>query len=132
MIYNEFRPHKNMEIKEKSMKKFIVLYHASQDAAKKMASATPEEMKAGMAPWMEWAQKCGYGLVDMGTPLGALSWTLPRKERAWTRRLRCSKGIRTLIGLTVAKLKYTNHSPCLEWRSLQCKKTSAVFLYREI
>ncbi|HLD81974.1 MAG TPA: hypothetical protein VJA22_02085 [Patescibacteria group bacterium] len=52
------------------MKKFIVLYHASQDAAKKMASATPEEMKAGMAPWMEWAQKCGSGLVDMGTPLG--------------------------------------------------------------
>ena len=52
------------------MKKFIVLYHASEEAAKKMASATPEKMKAGMAPWMEWAKKCGSGLLDMGTPLG--------------------------------------------------------------
>lgn len=52
------------------MKKFIVLYHASEDAAKKMASATPEEMKAGMGPWMAWAKKCGTALVDFGTPLG--------------------------------------------------------------
>jgi hypothetical protein len=52
------------------MKKFIVIYHASEDAAKKMASASPEEMKAGMGPWMDWAKKCGIGLVDMGTPLG--------------------------------------------------------------
>lgn len=52
------------------MKKFIVLYHASEEAGKKMASATPEEMQAGMKPWMEWAEKCGSGLVDMGTPLG--------------------------------------------------------------
>lgn len=52
------------------MKKFIVIYHASEDAARKMASATPEEMKAGMEPWMDWAKKCGAGLVDMGTPLG--------------------------------------------------------------
>lgn len=51
------------------MKKFIVLYHASEDAAKKMASATPEEMKAGMEPWMAWAKKCGSALVDFGTPL---------------------------------------------------------------
>lgn len=52
------------------MKKFIVLYHASGDAAQKMAAASPEEMKKGMEPWMDWAKKCGSGLVDMGTPLG--------------------------------------------------------------
>ena len=52
------------------MKKFIVLYHAAEEAAKKMTSATPEEMKAGMAPWMEWAKRCGSNLVDFGTPLG--------------------------------------------------------------
>jgi hypothetical protein len=52
------------------MKKYIVLYHASQEVSKKMAAATPEEMKAGMEPWMDWAKKCGTGLVDMGTPLG--------------------------------------------------------------
>lgn len=51
------------------MKKFIVIYHASEDSAKKMASASPEEMKKGMEPWMEWAKKCGSGLVDMGAPL---------------------------------------------------------------
>jgi hypothetical protein len=52
------------------MKKFIVLYHANEAAAAKMAQATPEDMKEGMKPWMEWAEKCGDGLVDMGTPLG--------------------------------------------------------------
>jgi hypothetical protein len=51
------------------MKKYIVLYRASQDAAKKMMPASPEEMKEGMKPWMEWAEKCGSGLVDMGSPL---------------------------------------------------------------
>ena len=51
------------------MKKFIVIYHASEDSAQKMASAIPEEMKKGMEPWMEWAKKCGSGLVDMGAPL---------------------------------------------------------------
>lgn len=52
------------------MKKFMVLYHAPTGAAEKMAQATPEQMKDGMKPWMEWAEKCGTGLVDMGSPLG--------------------------------------------------------------
>ncbi len=51
------------------MKKFIVIYHASAGAMEKMKDATPEDMKKGMVPWMEWAKKCGSGLVDMGTPL---------------------------------------------------------------
>lgn len=51
------------------MKKFVVLYHARAEWDK-MKDATPEEMKKGMEKWMEWAQKCGTGLVDMGTPLG--------------------------------------------------------------
>jgi len=52
------------------MKKFIVLYHMSKGAAEKMATASPEDMKKGMEPWMAWATKCGNGLVDIGTPLG--------------------------------------------------------------
>ncbi len=52
------------------MKNFIVIYHASEEASKQMANATPEEMKAGMEPWMAWAASCGDGLVDMGSPLG--------------------------------------------------------------
>ena len=51
------------------MKKFIVVYHAPQSATQQMAQASPEEMQKGMAPWMAWAEKCGDGLVDMGSPL---------------------------------------------------------------
>ncbi len=51
------------------MKKFIVIYHATNDAMKQMATVTPEEQKKGMEAWMIWAQKCGDKLVDIGSPL---------------------------------------------------------------
>ena len=51
------------------MKKFIVIYHATNDAMKAMASASKEEQAKGMEGWMKWAQKCGSQLVDMGAPL---------------------------------------------------------------
>ena len=35
-----------------------------------MASATPEQAKAGMDAWMQWAKKAGDAIVDLGTPLG--------------------------------------------------------------
>jgi hypothetical protein len=53
------------------MKKYLVIYHAPAAAMEKMTDATPEQMKAGMEPWMQWAERCGEGLVDLGTPLGA-------------------------------------------------------------
>jgi hypothetical protein len=52
------------------MKKFMVLYHAPIDARKQMTNTSPEEQARGMEAWMEWAQKCGPKLVDLGTPLG--------------------------------------------------------------
>ena len=52
------------------MKKYVVIYHAPASAMEQMAAASPEEMAKGMEPWMEWAAKCGDGLVDIGTPLG--------------------------------------------------------------
>ena len=52
------------------MKNYLVLYHAPAAALEKMQDATPEQMKAGMEPWMAWAQRCGSHLVDLGTPLG--------------------------------------------------------------
>ena len=52
------------------MGKYIVLYHASASALELMQNATPEQMAAGMEPWMAWAARCGDGLVDIGTPLG--------------------------------------------------------------
>ncbi|MCX6351259.1 MAG: YciI family protein [Bacteroidetes bacterium] len=51
------------------MKKFIVIYHASDDAVKQMASVSPEDQAKGMEGWMTWAQRCGNQLVDMGSPL---------------------------------------------------------------
>ena len=51
------------------MKKFIVIYHAPADAMEQTANASPEEQAKGMEGWMQWAQKCGDKLVDMGTPL---------------------------------------------------------------
>ena len=51
------------------MKKFFVIYHAPASFMEQMASASAEEMKKGMEPWMEWAKRCGSGLVDMGSPL---------------------------------------------------------------
>ncbi len=52
------------------MTKYLVIYHAPKTAMDKMKDATPEQMKAGMEPWMAWAERCGDGLVDMGSPLG--------------------------------------------------------------
>lgn len=52
------------------MKKFIVFYYAPASAVEQMTKASPEEMKKGMEPWMEWAKRVGSGLVELGTPLG--------------------------------------------------------------
>jgi len=51
------------------MKKFIVIYHASASAMEQMKDSSPEDMKKGMEQWWAWAEKCGSGLVDIGTPL---------------------------------------------------------------
>lgn len=52
------------------MKKFIVVYFAPKSAVAQMQNASPEDMKKGMEPWMEWVKKCGDAVVDLGTPLG--------------------------------------------------------------
>jgi|SRR5262252_4848767 len=52
------------------MKKFLVLYKSSVPAAQQMASATPEQMKAGMDLWRAWAQHAQKAIVDLGMPLG--------------------------------------------------------------
>ena len=95
------------------MKKFIVLYHASSDAAQKMVSATPEEMKEGMKPWMEWAKKCGSGLVDMGTPLGngqkvAKSGTKPSNKEVVGYSILQAENMNEAVGMLKAH-------PHLDW-----------------
>lgn len=51
------------------MKKFLVLFSAPTATRDKMQSASPEEMKASMQPWMDWFAKVGAALVDKGMPL---------------------------------------------------------------
>jgi hypothetical protein len=51
------------------MKKFIVIYHAPEDAMKQMANVPKEEQAKGMEAWMAWAKQCGSKLVDIGSPL---------------------------------------------------------------
>jgi hypothetical protein len=55
------------------MKKYFVLYMASEGDFKKamaeMPKMTPEEQKASMQEWMNWMKSKG-GVVDMGAPLG--------------------------------------------------------------
>ena len=51
------------------MKKFLLLYTAPAEVREKMQNASPEEMTAGMQPWIEWFGKVGTNLVDKGMPL---------------------------------------------------------------
>jgi len=51
------------------MKKFLVTYHVPASAMAQMEGATPEQQAEGMKQWMDWAQRTGDHLVDMGTPL---------------------------------------------------------------
>lgn len=51
------------------MKKFLVLYHSPESTREKMANATPEQAKAGMEAWMNWAGKNTDLVVDLGIPL---------------------------------------------------------------
>ena len=51
------------------MKKFLLIYHATPEAEKMMASASPKQQAKSMEGWMKWGQKCGSQLLDMGAPL---------------------------------------------------------------
>jgi hypothetical protein len=51
------------------MAKFLVLYNSKMSASEVMSNASPEEAKAGMDAWMQWAQTNGDAIVDLGQPL---------------------------------------------------------------
>jgi hypothetical protein len=52
------------------MKKFLVLYKASQAEFDKAMSASPADAQAGMDAWMAWSKKTAPSIVDLGAPLG--------------------------------------------------------------
>lgn len=57
------------------MKKFLVLYRSEAASAggpsvsDMIANTPPEQMKAGMALWQAWHQRCGSACIDPGAPL---------------------------------------------------------------
>lgn len=48
---------------------YLVVYHATATAMKKMHTATPEEMAAAMQAWNKWGKKCGKRLIEFGSPV---------------------------------------------------------------
>jgi hypothetical protein len=56
-------------LKNPIMKKFLVLYHAPVSTMDQTMNMTPEQQAEGMKTWMDWAQRCGDKLIDMGAPL---------------------------------------------------------------
>ena len=70
------------EARGDEMTKFMVLYRSSTSARDQMASATPEQMKAGMEAWMQWAGKAGEAVVDLGAPLAPAAHAGPGSSDA--------------------------------------------------
>ena len=53
------------------MKKFVVLYMASEPEFEKMRkNYTPEQRKKGMEAWMKWMNDNKASIVEGGAPLG--------------------------------------------------------------
>ncbi|MFE4468018.1 YciI family protein [Leifsonia sp. NPDC056824] len=50
------------------MSNYLILYRASAPASQQMADQDPAAAAEGMKPWMDWAQKAGDALVDLGSP----------------------------------------------------------------
>jgi len=64
------------------MTKFMVLYRSSTSARDQMANATPEQMKAGMEAWMQWAGQAGDAVVDLGAPLAPAGYSIMQADSA--------------------------------------------------
>ena len=97
------------------MKKFIVIYHAPDEAVKQMGDASAEEMQKGMEPWMKWAEKCGSQLVDMGTPLIGGQKMFPDGNSENSKRNVCGYSILEAENMEEAKSLIEGH-PHLMWR----------------
>jgi len=52
------------------MNKYLALYISPIEEQMRYANATPEQKAAGMAPWMDWLNKSGEQIVDLGAPTG--------------------------------------------------------------
>ena len=55
------------------MTKYMILYRAPVSAREQMSAGTPEQAQAGMKAWMQWAEKAGPAIVDMGAPMAGVT-----------------------------------------------------------
>jgi hypothetical protein len=60
------------------MPKYMILYRSSLGAGEQMG--TPEQAQQGMQAWMNWAERAGSALVDMGSPLSSVATEGPVGE----------------------------------------------------
>ena len=107
----------------KPMKKFLVTYHMTAPARKKAAQSqknmTPEMQQAAMQGWMEWAQKCGDALVEMGAPLGESVKLDASGAAAPSRRGVSGYSIVQAKSMAGAKKLFKKH-PHLSWVDAGC------------
>ena len=52
------------------MGKYIALYYSTPDVMESMKDISPEDMQKGIKAWKAWAEGCGEGIVDFGSPFG--------------------------------------------------------------
>lgn len=50
------------------MPQYLVLYRSTVSAAEQMANADPDSGAESMRAWMEWANRAGNALVELGAP----------------------------------------------------------------
>ena len=55
------------------MSTFLVLYRSKVSAAEQMAAAGPDAGEASMKAWMEWADRAGDAIVDLGSPVQSVT-----------------------------------------------------------
>jgi hypothetical protein len=61
------------------MAKFMILYNTTATASELMENATPEEMQASMAEWIEWRDEASKSFkVEFGLPLQVVSQVTPQ------------------------------------------------------
>ncbi|HEC43502.1 MAG TPA: hypothetical protein ENI20_11800 [Bacteroides sp.] len=101
------------------MEKFMVIYQAPEEFMEQAATSSPEDMKKGMEQWMVWAEKCGDGLVDMGTPLGGGQKLLPDGSSANSSGQAVGYSVLQAENLDAAKAMLQGH-PHLAWNGA-CK-----------
>jgi len=58
-----------MLIKERVIKRFLVIVYAPSSEVQKMANRTSEQQAEVMKPWMPWKEMMSEKLLDFGSPL---------------------------------------------------------------